>query len=454
AAKVSGVPEKTLAGIKAVDSVLSVKFPVEIDEDTHVIIEGYRAQHSRHRLPSKGGIRFSDEVDLQEVEALASLMTFKCAVVDVPFGGAKGGVKLNPKKFTPAQLEKITRRYTMELCQKNFIGPGVDVPAPDVGTGPREMSWIMDTYRQFNPQDVNAAGCVTGKPISQGGVRGRNEATGLGVYYGIREFLQYPEVQKLTGLNGDINGKSVIVQGFGNVGYWAAKFFENNGAKIIGIGEHDVAVYDTNGLNIEALFKHRSEKGTFRGFGNAEIIEDPIKVIERECDILIPAALERQIGLKNVKNIKAKVIGEAANGPITPDAHDYLVNQGTVVIPDLLLNAGGVTVSYFEWLKNLSHVRFGRMSRKWEEAGKDKLLSLVEANAGRQLTPQERRAVVHGAEEHELVYSGLEDTMIGACEETRATAAAKGTIDFRVAGYVNAIQKIALTQTQSGRMFL
>ncbi|KAG0337749.1 glutamate dehydrogenase [Podila horticola] len=453
AAKLSGVSEKTLTAIKAVDSVLSVKFPIEIDADTHIIVEGYRAQHSRHRLPSKGGIRFSEEVDLQEVEALASLMTFKCAVVDVPFGGAKGGVKLNPKKFTPAQLERITRRYTMELCQKNFIGPGIDVPAPDVGTGPREMSWIMDTYRQFNPQDVNAAGCVTGKPISLGGVRGRNEATGLGVYYGIREFLQYPEVQSMTGLSGDIAGKTVIVQGFGNVGYWAAKFFENNGAKVIGIGEHDVAVYDPNGLNIDGIFKHRAKKGSFRGFGNAEILQNPLSILERECDVLIPAALERQIGLKNVKKIKAKVIGEGANGSMTPAAHDYLVSQGKVVIPDLLLNAGGVTVSYFEWLKNLSHVRFGRMSRKWEEAGKEKLLTLVEANAGRQLTPQERRAVVHGAEEHELVYSGLEDTMIGACEETRITAAAKNT-DFRTAAMINAIQKIATVTEQSGKMFL
>ncbi|KAK3826947.1 MAG: hypothetical protein JOS17DRAFT_750016 [Linnemannia elongata] len=453
AAKISGVSENSLAGIKAVDSVLSVKFPVEIDSNTHIIIEGYRAQHSRHRLPTKGGIRFSDEVDLQEVEALASLMTFKCAVVDVPFGGAKGGVRLNPKKFTPSQLERITRRYTMELCQKNFIGPGIDVPAPDVGTGPREMSWIMDTYRQFNPQDVNAAGCVTGKPISQGGVRGRNEATGLGVYFGIREFLQFPEVQTMTGLNGTIAGKTVIVQGFGNVGYWAAKFFYNNGAKIIGISEHDVSAYNPNGIDIEAIFKYRNEKGSFRGYGNIEIIEEPITVMERECDILIPAALERQIGLKNVKKIKAKVIGEAANGPITPDAHDYLVSQGKVVIPDLLLNAGGVTVSYFEWLKNLSHVRFGRMSRKWEEAGKSKLLTLVEENAGRMLTPQERRAVIHGAEEHELVYSGLEDTMIGACEETRATAFAKDT-DFRTAALVNAIQKISTVTTQSGQMFL
>ncbi|KAI7817947.1 hypothetical protein BC939DRAFT_402011, partial [Gamsiella multidivaricata] len=369
------------------------------------------------------------------------------------FGGAKGGVKLNPKAYTSSQLETITRRYTMELCQKNFIGPGLDVPAPDVGTGAREMSWIMDTYRQFNPQDVNAAGCVTGKPISQGGVRGRNEATGLGVYYGVREFLRFPEVQKMTGLTGEIAGKTVIVQGFGNVGYWAAKFFHKNGAKVIGIGEHDVAAYDPRGLDVDAIFKHRAEKGSFRGFGNAEMIEESTKVLERECDILIPAALERQIGLKNVKGIKAKVIGEAANGPITPDAHDYLVSQGTVVIPDLLLNAGGVTVSYFEWLKNLSHVRFGRMSRKWEEAGKSKLLALVEENAGRKLTTKERRAVIHGAEEHELVYSGLEDTMIDACEETRTTAAAKDT-DFRTAAFINAIQKISTVTTQSGQMFL
>ncbi|KAG0037659.1 glutamate dehydrogenase [Podila clonocystis] len=257
----------------------------------------------------------------------------------------------------------------------------------------------------------------------------------------------------MTGLNGDIAGKTVIVQGFGNVGYWAAKFFENNGAKVIGIGEHDVAAYDPNGLNIDGIFKHRAEKGSFRGFGNAEILQHPLWILERECDILIPAALERQIGLKNVKKIKAKIIGEGANGPTTPAAHDYLVSQDKVVIPDLLLNAGGVTVSYFEWLKNLSHVRFGRMSRKWEEAGKVKLLTLVEANAGRQLTPQERRAVVHGAEEHELVYSGLEDTMIGACEETRATAVAKNT-DFRTAAMINAIQKIATVTEQAGKMFI
>ncbi|KAJ1674540.1 NADP-dependent glutamate dehydrogenase, partial [Spiromyces aspiralis] len=226
AAKLSKAKPSVLSHIKSIDAVLSVTFPIEIEPNKVEIIRGYRAQHSRHRLPVKGGIRYSSEVDLQEVEALAALMTYKCAVVDVPFGGAKGGIMINPKNYTPEQLERITRRYTMELCQKNFIGPGVDVPAPDVGTGAREMSWIADTYRHFNPNDVNAPGCVTGKPISHGGVRGRTEATGLGVYYGIREFLSYPEVQKqMGGHHGKVEGSSFVIQGFGNVGYWAAKFF-------------------------------------------------------------------------------------------------------------------------------------------------------------------------------------------------------------------------------------
>lgn len=391
---------------------------------------------------------------MQEVEALASLMTYKCAVVDVPFGGAKGGIKIDPKKYSVEQLERITRRYTMELCQKKFIGPGVDVPAPDVGTGPREMAWIMDTYSQFNVGDVNAAGCVTGKPLSLGGVRGRNEATGLGVYYGIREFLSYPEVQKKTGVSGNMADNTVVVQGFGNVGYFAAKFFEENGAKIVGVGERDCAIYDPNGLNVEELHKYYKANGSFKGYSNtAQIYEESTKILETECDILIPAALERQIGLRNVANIKAKIIGEGANGPVTPDAHDVLESSGKVVVPDLLLNAGGVTVSYFEWLKNLSHVRFGRMNKKWDERARSKVVALVEENAGRALTEAERKAIVHGAEEADLVYSGLEDTMIQACQETRQTAELK-KVDFRSAAYINAIQKIAAVYEGSGMLFM
>ncbi|EIE80124.1 hypothetical protein RO3G_04829 [Rhizopus delemar RA 99-880] len=454
AASLSDVQPHTLAHLRAVDSVLRVTFPIEVENGKYEVIEGYRAQHSRHRLPVKGGIRFSEEVDLQEVEALASLMTYKCAVVDVPFGGAKGGIKIDPTKYTVEQLERITRRYTMELCQKKFIGPGLDVPAPDVGTGPREMAWIMDTYAQFNVGDVNAAGCVTGKPLSMGGVRGRNEATGLGVYYGIREFLGYREVQKKTGVSDKLENTTVVIQGFGNVGYHAAKFFEENGAKIVGVGERDCAIYDRKGLNVENLYEYHRANKTFRGYSeSAQIIDQPSKILETECDILIPAALERQIGLRNVSNIKAKIIGEAANGPLTPAAHEILEKAGKVVIPDLLLNAGGVTVSYFEWLKNLSHVRFGRMNKKWDERARSKVLALVEENAGRPLTEAERKAIVHGAEEADLVYSGLEDTMIQACQETRQTAELKN-VDYRTAAYINAIQKIAAVYEGSGMLFM
>ncbi|KAI9274585.1 hypothetical protein BDA99DRAFT_458195 [Phascolomyces articulosus] len=454
AAQLSNVSKGTLGHIRAVDSMIRVTFPIELDNGETEVIEGYRAQHSRHRLPVKGGIRYSEEVDLQEVEALASLMTFKCAVVDVPFGGAKGGIKIDPKRYTVDQLERITRRYTMELCQKKFIGPGVDVPAPDVGTGPREMSWIMDTYRQFNLSDVNSQGCVTGKPLEQGGVRGRTEATGLGVYYGIREFLTYPEVQKSTGLSGKMKDATVVIQGFGNVGYYAAKFFESNGAKVIGVGERDCGIYDPEGLDVEALFNHHRENGTFKGYSDkAEILEESVQILERECDILIPAALERQIGLRNVDKIKAKIVGEAANGPVTPAAHAALEKRGVVVVPDLLLNAGGVTVSYFEWLKNLSHVRFGRMNKKWDESVRTKLLNVVEENAGRTLTEAERKQIVHGAEEADLIYSGLEDTMISSCEETRQTANLK-KVDYRTAAYINAIQKIGAVYEGSGMIFM
>ncbi|KAJ1953929.1 NADP-dependent glutamate dehydrogenase [Linderina pennispora] len=451
AAKYSNATAETLKHIKATDSVLSVTFPVEKDGKT-VMIRGYRSQHSRHRLPCKGGIRFSSAVDLQEVEALSALMTYKCAVVDVPFGGGKGGIMINPADWTEAELERITRRFTLELCQKNFIGPGVDVPAPDVGTGAREMGWIADTYRNFNPQDVSGAACVTGKALSLGGVRGRTEATGLGVYYGVREFLSYPEVQKKIGHHGKIQDTSVIIQGFGNVGYWAAKFFESNGAKIRGIVEHDYAAYNEAGINVEHLFLWRKEHGSFKGFPDAKIVDQPMTVLESECDVLIPAALERQIGLRNAHRIKAKLIGEAANGPVTPAADEVLRANGKVIVPDLLLNAGGVCVSYFEWAKNLSHLRFGRMNKRWDERSKEQLLALVEGNAGRPLSEGERRELIHGAEEHELVYSGLEDTMIVACNETRQTANLK-EIDYRTAAMTNSINKIAASLAGSGSIF-
>ncbi|KAJ8325464.1 hypothetical protein BDV3_001281 [Batrachochytrium dendrobatidis] len=453
AAKHSNVSKEALAHIKRTDGILSVTFPIELPDGTTEIVQGYRAQHSRHRTPVKGGIRYSADVDLQEVEALASLMTYKNAVVDVPFGGAKGGVKIDPLKYDERTIERITRRFTLELCQKNFIGPGIDVPAPDMGTSGREMSWIFDTYRQFNPSDVNAAACVTGKPISQGGVRGRTEATGLGVFFGIREFLGFKEIQQQTGLSGKIEDLSVVVQGFGNVGYWAARFLSSHGAKIIGVAEYNGGIYNENGLDIEALLSHRNATKTFEGFAGGSFVKDSVSLLEKECDLLVPAALEQQIHLGNASKIKAKIVAEAANGPITPAGHDVLIQRGIPVLPDLLMNAGGVTVSYFEWLKNLSHVRFGRMNKRWDEQGKSKLLNLVEEVAGRQLSVTERRQVTTGAEEHDLVYSGLEDTMIVACAETHTTALKKG-IDHRTAAFSNAIAKIAATYEGSGMIFM
>ncbi|CAG8448095.1 15565_t:CDS:10 [Acaulospora colombiana] len=461
AAGLSNASPKTLDHLKASDCTLKVTFPIEargeglfiVDNGKVEVLTGYRVHHSRHLLPVKGGIRFSPEVDEQEVAALAALMTYKCAVVDVPFGGAKGGITLDPSKFTENQLERVTRRYTMELCQRAFIGPGVDVPAPDVGTSAREMSWIMDTYRQFHSNEVDSIGCVTGKPIYLGGVRGRNEATGLGVYYGIREFLSYPEIQKSTGLSGNIKDTSFVIQGFGKVGYWAAKFLEINGGRVVGVGERDCGVYNADGIKVDELFEYHKANRSFRGFPNVDILEDPLKILEVECDVLIPAALERQIGLKNADYIKAKIIGEAANGPITPGANDIMLNKGIRIIPDLLLNAGGVTVSYFEWLKNLSHMRFGRMTRKWDELGKTKLVELIETIIEQKVSDLEKMHIIHGAEEVDLVYSGLEDTMMGACKETRITALKRKT-DYRTAAFINAIEKIATAYEGSGMMLM
>jgi len=452
AAALSNLKPGTLSNMKECKNVLRVEFPIKNEHGDIDIITGYRAQHSLHRVPCKGGIRFSNEVDLQEVMALASLMTYKCAVVDVPFGGAKGGVRIDPKKYTLAQREKITRSYALALCQKNFIGPGLDVPAPDMGTGEQEMSWIVDTYRAFNTNDVDSAACVTGKPISAGGIRGRTEATGLGVFYGIREFLTYEEVLKKTGLTPGIRGKSIVIQGFGNVGYWAAKFFEEAGAKIIAVAEHNGAVHNPDGLDVDALLKFKLQHGSFIDFPGSTSIADSVKALEIPCDILIPAALEKQIHVGNAHRINAKIIGEAANGPMTPRADEILLKKGAIIIPDLLLNAGGVTVSYFEWLKNLSHVRFGRLNKKWEESSKKMLLDFIEKNLNRKIGDAEKNLIIHGADEVDIVRSGLDDTMTNACAETRKSANEKNT-DYRTAALYNAIMKIKAVYESSGNLF-
>ncbi len=451
AAKFTQFDPGILEQIKACNSVYQMRFPVKRDDGSIEVIEAYRVQHSQHKSPCKGGIRFSDEVNQDEVMALASLMTYKCAIVNVPFGGGKGGIKINPKKYSVYELEKITRRYTSELVKKNFIGPGIDVPAPDYGTGEREMAWIVDTYASLKPGEIDAAGCVTGKPITQGGVRGRKEATGLGVFFGIREVCDMPDIMKKLGLSTGIKGKTIVVQGIGNVGYHCAKFFRENGAIVTCIAEHDAAVYNPNGLHEEELIQFRAKTGSIINFPGATTLNNTLDALELECDILIPAALENVINAGNADKIKAKIIGEAANGPCTPDADEVFIKKGILCVPDMYLNAGGVTVSYFEWLKNLSHVRYGRMEKRFTENLNTHILAQIEGLTGKQVSDGERKFIMHGPEEVDLVHSGLEETMISATREIMAIWLANPAIpDMRTAAYVNAINKVATSYGELG----
>ncbi|MBC8047787.1 MAG: Glu/Leu/Phe/Val dehydrogenase [Fimbriimonadaceae bacterium] len=443
AAAITGHPRGLLDQIRVCNSVYHMKFPVKIKGEFKVI-EAWRVQHSHHRTPTKGGIRYDSMVNEDEVMALASLMTYKCAIVDVPFGGAKGGIKLNPKEFTAEELEKITRRYAAELCKKQMLGPGLDVPAPDYGTGEREMSWIVDTYMALNPGSVDGYGCVTGKPVTQHGINGRREATGLGVFYGIREACKFGDDMQALGLTTGLEGKKVVVQGLGNVGYYSAKFFQEGGAKIVGIGEFEGAIYDANGLDVDQVFQHRKATGSIINYPNAINLNKTSDVLEQECDILIPAALENVIHSDNASRIKAKIIGEAANGPVTAEADDILNEMGVMIIPDMYLNAGGVTVSYFEWLKNLSHVRFGRLQKRFEQASNTKIVETIEKLTGKQLTDSEVDALVKGPDEIDLVRSGLEETMINSYHSIHHEWKTNPRSNsLRSAAFVVAINKIA-----------
>jgi glutamate dehydrogenase (NAD(P)+) len=440
-----------LEQIKACNSIYSMRFPVKMDDGRIEVIEAYRIQHSQHKSPCKGGIRFSMAVNQDEVMALAALMTYKCAIVNVPFGGAKGGIKISPRSLSPYELEKITRRYTAELVKKNFIGPGIDVPAPDYGTGEREMAWIVDTYQSLKPGEIDAAGCVTGKPISLGGVRGRKEATGLGVFYGVREVCLMPDIMKKQGLEVGIENKNVIVQGLGNVGYYSAKFFREHGAKVVAIAEYEGAIYCKDGLNEEEVFQHRKASGSILNFPGATNIEKSSDALELECDILIPAALENVIDANNAPKIKAKIIGEAANGPLTPEADEIFAKKGVLVIPDMYLNAGGVTVSYFEWLKNLSHVRYGRLEKRFTENANINILHQIEELTGKKVTEAEKNIIAHGPDEIDLVHSGLEETMITATREIMDIWKENPAIpDMRTAAYVCAINKVGTSYAELG----
>ncbi len=443
AAPITGLPKGLLDQIKACNTVLRMRFPVRVGDDVEVI-EAYRVQHSHHRMPTKGGIRYAMTVDQEEVMALAALMTYKCALVDVPFGGAKGGVKIDPRKYTVDQLERITRRYTSELVHRKMIGPGIDVPAPDYGTGPREMSWIMDTYQVLNHGELDGIACVTGKPVNMNGIRGRVEATGRGVFYGIREMCSVEEDMKKLGMTKGIAGKRIVVQGLGNVGSYSALISQQEGdAKIIAVAEYEGAIYNENGIDIQALIKHREETRTIMTFPHATPLSTSAEALELDCDILIPAALENQITMDNAPRIKAKIIAEAANGPVTADASEYLTKKGVWIIPDMYINAGGVTVSYFEWLKNISHVRFGRMNKRFEHNAANDLVDAIERYTGKTVSERDRSVLVKGPDEIDLVRSGLEETMINSYHGIREQWHKDPRIeDMRMAAFVVAINKV------------
>ncbi len=444
AAALTKIPKGLLKQIKEANAVLQVRFPVRIG-NKYKVIDAYRVQHSHHRLPTKGGIRYSQYVSQDEVMALAALMTYKCAIVDVPFGGAKGGIRINPWKYTTQQLQNITRRYTSELIKKNFIGPGLDVPAPDYGTSGREMAWILDTYLSFKGGDTDAVACVTGKPLGLNGIRGRVEATGRGVYYGIREALSYEQDMKELGLTPGMQGKTMVIQGLGNVGSYTGIISTNEGgAKIIAIAEREGAIYKESGIDIEKLLKHRKSTGSIKGFEGSKTLESREAALELECDILVPAALENQITEENASRIKARIIAEAANGPITAAGERILLEKGVMIIPDMYVNAGGVTVSYFEWLKNLSHMRFGRLEKRFDQRTYQNLVGLIERETGHVINQKEKNILTKGADEIDLVKSGLEETMVNAYQQIREIKKRKRRCaDLRTAAFINALEKIA-----------
>ncbi len=444
AARFTDIPKGLVEQIRVCNLVLQIRFPIRIGND-YQVIEAYRVQHSHHRLPTKGGIRYAETVDQDEVMALASLMTYKCALVDVPFGGAKGGIRINPSNYTVEQLQNITRRYTTELIKKNFIGPGIDVPAPDYGTGPREMAWILDTYQAFRHGEIDSIGCVTGKPVTQNGIRGRAEATGRGVFYGVRECMTHADDMKKIGLSAGIAGKTMVVQGLGNVGYNTAIISQTEGdVKIIGIAEREGSIYDPKGIDVDKLMAFRKETGSIIGFPGSQHIGGPSAALEIECDILVPAALENQITIDNAERIKAKIIAEAANGPITAYADPILQKKGIMILPDFYINAGGVTVSYFEWLKNLSHHRFGRLENRFQHNAFVGILNKVEEMTGKEVGKRDRDFLTRGGTEVELVNSGLEDTMITSFNQIRDTFLNQSEIpDLRTAAFVCSLKKIA-----------
>ena len=409
AAELVGISDDLTHKIKVCNSTYTVRFGVRLRNKLYTFT-GYRSVHSEHREPVKGGIRYSQFADQDEVEALAALMTYKCALVEAPFGGSKGALVIDPNEWEPHEMERITRRFTQELSKRTLISPAQNVPAPDMGTGEREMSWMADEYKRLHPSELDTWACVTGKPVSKGGIRGRVEATGRGIQYALREAFRHPKDIEFAGLSGTLAGKRIVVQGLGNVGYHAAQFLsQEDDSIIIGVMERDGAVFDENGIDIDGLHKFIHDNGGVKGYKN--YTPDSDSVLTADCDIFIPAAMEGVITKENADQIKAKIIIEAANGPVTFTANEMLRDNNVLIIPDLYANAGGVTVSYFEWVKNLGHIRFGRMQRRQHERQTKEMVQAIEEMVGKPFPEDHLEKIMEGPTELDLVRSGLDDVM-------------------------------------------
>ena len=435
--------------LKTCRSVLQVKFPVKIKNQIE-IFHGWRAVHSTHRLPVKGGLRFSTNVNQEEVEALASLMTFKCAVVDVPFGGAKGGLLIDPKQYDEEALEKITKKFARELIRKGYLSPARDVPAPDMGTSQREMGWILDAYKSLRPDDINHAACVTGKSTDHGGIKGRLEATGRGVCEALKEFFRHSNELTKHSIDGTLSDQTIIIQGFGNVGINSAKALYDNGARIIGVAEREGGIFSEDGIDIYQLEKYQSEKQTILNFPNTQNVKKSIDLLSYKCDILIPAALEGVITLNNADTIQAKIICEGANGPITYRANKKLLEKKKVIIPDIYANAGGVTVSYFEWIRNTSHIRMGRLNKRYEEDRGEAIIKAIQSISDKTIPKNLIKQLVHGANEEDIIASGLEDTMRTSFQDMLENKEKYDLDSYRMSAYAVALKKIEKSYLELG----
>ena len=442
AAKTLKLKDDLINHIRSTHSVIQVNVGIKIKNKIENFT-GWRAVHSEHRLPSKGGIRYSPHVNQDETEALAALMTYKCAVADIPFGGSKGSLKIDPNKYTEQELKSITHLYAERLIKKGFLSPATNVPAPDVGTGEREMVWIMDTYKNLFPNDINYLACVTGKPIAYGGIRGRAASTGRGVEESIREYLRHEKLYKRAKLKPIISENKIIIQGFGKVGKsLAIELFTRDQAKIIAIGEYDGYLHNEQGIDIPSVVRHFDKTRSFKNFKGAKFIDKPDEILTLQCDILIPAALESVINMRNVEKIKTKLIVEAANGPVTYNADEFLNKKGIEILPDIYVNSGGVVVSYFEWVKNITHVRFGRLQRRYEENKMNELIHVVEDATGRTIPEKYKQNIIQGVQEVDLVNSGLEDVMRETFKEILKNLKILKKSSLRTAAYAIALNKL------------